>query len=82
MKTILRIIGILIMVSSVLAGLYVGCYIMFYGGIVQIINSINPIYAIGIASGICRIVFCELAAIIPIIGIPFGGYLLGEGIDI
>lgn len=74
-KTILKIIGILIMISSILAGLYVGCYIMFYGGIVQIINSINPIHAIGIASGICRIVFCELAAIIPIIGITFSGYL-------
>lgn len=63
-----KFISILIVVLSILLGIYLGVWVMFIGGIVQIVNSINPLDAWGIAWGVCRIVFCELAAIIPYLG--------------
>ena len=62
------ILSILIVISSILLGIYLGVWVMFIGGIVQIVNSINPLDGWGIAWGICRIVFSELAAIIPYLG--------------
>lgn len=50
MKTIL---SILIVISSILLGIYLGVWVMFIGGIVQIVNSINPLDGWGIAWGIC-----------------------------
>lgn len=64
-----KIISILIIIASILLGIYLGVWVMFIGGIVQIVNSINPLEAWGIACGICKVVFCELAAIIPYLGI-------------
>ncbi|MGN0992853.1 MAG: hypothetical protein ACI4PE_02935 [Bacilli bacterium] len=49
---------------------------MFYGGIIQIINGINPLDAIAIATGICKIVFCEVAIVIPCIGMLLGCFFL------
>lgn len=68
MKTFLSKAIILI---SIILGLYVGICLMFIGGIMQIINSINPLDAFGISIGICRIVFCELATLI-----PYAGYII------
>ena len=82
MELILKILGILMIVGSILLGLYVGCYVMFYGGIVQIINSINPLNGIGIAGGICRIVFCEIAGLIPIIFVPIGAEIIYKSEDL
>ena len=45
---------------------------MFVGGIVQIVNSINPINGLGIALGIARIVFCEVGGLIAWLGIVIG----------
>lgn len=63
-----KIIATLIFISSILLGIYLGVWVMFVGGIVQIVNSINPLDGWGIAWGICRIVFCEFAGIIPWLG--------------
>lgn len=57
-----------IFVASIILGLYVGIWVMFVGGIVQIINSINPLNSMDIAIGICKIVFCEIATFIPFLG--------------
>ena len=38
-----KIIGILIAIVGIALGIYVGVWLMFVGGIVQIVNSINPI---------------------------------------
>jgi hypothetical protein len=50
-------LGIALMVLSVFIGLYVGVWVMFIGGIVQVINTlqIHPVQAMGIAVGIFRI---------------------------
>lgn len=67
-----NLIGWLIIIASILAGLYVGIWVMFAGGIIQIINSLNPVNAVGIATGILKIIFCEMAGLITIIGCLVG----------
>ncbi len=48
---------------------------MFIGGIIQIINGINPLNGIEIAIGICKIVFCEIAVLMPMAGFFIAGIL-------
>lgn len=79
LKKISTAIGWIIMVAGFLLGLWVALYLMFYGGIVQIINGINPLDAIAIATGICKIVFCEVAVVIPILGMLIGSVFLDWG---
>ena len=51
-----QILGLILIVSGVLIGLYVGLWVMFVGGIIQVIQNVTPtISAIGIALGILRI---------------------------
>lgn len=66
---------ILIVIGSIVLGLYVGVWLMFVGGIVQIVNSINPINGLQIGIGICKIVFCEVAGLIPMLGFFIAGIL-------
>ena len=55
MKTV---VGIGMIVLGVIAGLYVGGYLMFIRGIVQVVSSITPeVIASGIAFGVVRIMF-------------------------
>lgn len=67
-----KIIGILIAIAGIALGIYVGVWLMFIGGIVQIVNSINPLNGLGIALGIVRIVFCEVGVLIAWLGIAIG----------
>lgn len=70
-----KIIGILIEIAGIALGIYVGVWLMFVGGIVQIINSINPTNGLGIALGIVRIVFCEVGVLIAWLGIAIGSVI-------
>lgn len=70
-----KIIGILIAIAGIALGIYVGVWLMFVGGIVQIINSINPTNGLGIALGIVRIVFCEVGVLIAWLGIAIGSVI-------
>ncbi len=67
-----KIIGILIAIVGIALGIYVGAWLMFIGGITQIVNSINPVNGLGIALGIARIVFCEIGALIARLGVVIG----------
>ena len=67
-----EVIGFLIAIAGIALGVYVGVWLMFVGGITQILNSITPVNALGIATGIARIVFCEIGALIAYIGIIIG----------
>ena len=66
---------VIIMITSIVLGLYVGIWVMLAGGIMQIINGINPLNGLDIAIGICRIVFCEIAGLIPAVGFFIAGLL-------
>ena len=70
-----KIIGILITIIGIVLGIYVGVWLMFIGGITQIVNSINPINGSGIAFGIVRIVFCEIGGFIAWLGIAIGSVI-------
>lgn len=67
-----KIIGILIAIVGIALGIYVGAWLMFIGGIMQIVNSINPVNVLGIALGIARIVFCEIGVLIANLGVVIG----------
>lgn len=70
-----KIIGIIIAILGIALGIYVGFWLMFVGGISQIINSINPLDGFGIAIGIARIVFCEIGGLIAWLGIVIGSFI-------
>lgn len=70
-----KIIGILIAIAGIALGIYVGVWLMFIGGIVQIVNSINPLNGLGIALGIARIIFCEVGVLIAWLGIAIGSVI-------
>lgn len=67
-----KIIGILIAIVGIALGIYIGVWLMFIGGITQIVNSINPVNGLGIAFGIARIVFCEIGGLITWLGVVIG----------
>ena len=70
-----KIIGILIAIAGIALGIYVGVWLMFIGGIVQIVNSINPVNGLGIALGIARIIFWEVGGLIAWLGIAIGSVI-------
>lgn len=70
-----EIIGIIIAILGIAGGIYVGFWLMFIGGISQIINSINPVDGLGIAIGIAKIVFCEIGGFIAWLGIAIGSFI-------
>lgn len=67
-----KIIGILIAIVGIALGIYVGVWLMFIGGITQIVNSISPVNGLGIAFGIARIVFCEIGGLIAWLSVVIG----------
>lgn len=70
-----KTIGIIIAILGIAGGIYVGFWLMFVGGISQIINSINPVNGLGIAIGIAKVVFCEIGAFIAWLGIAIGSFI-------
>lgn len=71
------IVGVLLMFIGVILGLYVGGWVMFVGGIVQIIEAIkaSPVEAMGVACGALRVVCAAFVG-----GICFWvSFLLGLG---
>lgn len=75
MKTGNVFLGVLIVIASVLLGIYVGGYLMFYGGIVQIIEAfqVTPISASDIAIGIIKVFFAGVGGIwVAFLGAAFG----------
>ena len=70
-----KIIGIIMAILGIAGGIYVGFWLMFVGGISQIINSINPVDGLGIAIGIAKIVFCEIGGFIAWLGIAIGSFI-------
>ncbi len=59
-KTLRKILGTILIVGSVALGIYVGLWVLFIGGIVQIVNSITPeVHSMGIAIGVLKVVFAN-----------------------
>ena len=81
-EKVCEILGYLSIVAGALHGLWLCFYNMFYGGIIQIINGIQSnCEAVAIATGICKIIFCEIGFVIPfLIGIFIGAWFLDKSI--
>lgn len=67
-----QLLGFIIIVVSILLGAYVGIS-MFIGGLIQIFIFIQGNHdAVNLAVGIAKVMFCEIACVIPFIGVPLG----------
>ena len=73
-----KVLGIGLIALGICLGLYVGGYLMFIGGIVQVVSSITPVVIPpGIAFGIVKIMFSGLVGwIIGLIPVTIGGAIL------
>jgi hypothetical protein len=72
------IIGLILVVLGVIAGLYAGIFLCFIGGIIQVIEAIkiSPISSTEIAFGIARVLFAGLIGWITAIIFIIPGSLL------
>ena len=77
------LLGLALIVLAIFLGLYVGVWLMFVGGIVQIINSFPhvtglgvaiPVNALGIAIGIVKIFSASVVGFLSFL-FPFAGGL-------
>ena len=68
-----NIIGNIVIALGIILGIFIGGYLMLYGGIVQIVNNINPTNAGQIAIGVIKVLLCEIGFYIPwSTGVVFG----------
>lgn len=67
-----RVLGIIIIIASWVLAAYVGIWLMLAGGIIQIINSLDPVSAIDIAIGAIKIIFSGSATLIAYVGTVIG----------
>ena len=63
MKSLLYFIAV---AAGIVGGLWLGGYIMLYGGLLQILNSFASENTLGIIIGLFKMLFCEVGFIIPI----------------
>ena len=55
------ILGLVLIILGIVVGLYLGVWVMFIGGIIQIAKSIQPeVIAMGIAWGVIKILLATL----------------------
>lgn len=75
-------IGILLILAGVVAGVYVGLWLMFIGGIVQIVDAVqaSPVSGMDIGVGIVRIVFAGFTGTVSafVLILP-GAAIAGDG---
>lgn len=62
------ILGSLLIITGIISGLYVGIYVMFVGGIIQVINAIRAtsLIPMDFAVGLAKIIFCSLVGYITV----------------
>jgi len=66
--------GVIMVVAGVVGGLYIGAYLMFFGGIVQIIDGIkNDFQSVSIAMGIVKMVFASTLGVLSATVLIFPG---------
>ena len=85
MKTLVNIVIILLGLAFIAAGFYVGIWVMFIGGIVQIIEGakMDPVSASYIAIGLAKIIFFEIPIVFGwIIGVTVFSGVKGNSIEV
>ena len=75
-----ELVGVLMILFGILLGLYVGGYLMFVRGIIQLVQSITPVIAAsGIAWGIAKIVFASFVGTIVAYVMVIPGFAMLKG---
>lgn len=70
-----NLIGNLIIIASIILGIWLTVWVMLAGGIVQIVNGVQTGLGSDIAWGIIKVIFCEIGIIPTWIGCFIGGLL-------
>jgi hypothetical protein len=75
-----QIIGILMMLAGAVIGLYVGVWVCFIGGIVDVIGAIraDDLIAMDVAIGTAKVLFAGVAGWLSGIMAIFPGYVLAN----
>lgn len=63
LKEVLYALAILF---GIVGGVWLGGYVMLYGGLLQILNSFANENTLGIIIGLLKMIFCEVGFVIPI----------------
>lgn len=73
-----NVIGILLMVGGLVFGVYVGLWLCFIGGIVQIVEAVKatPVSGLDIGIGITRIIFAGFAGMLTAFVAVFPGFAM------
>ena len=74
----MKLIGVLLILGGILFGLYMGLWVCFIGGIVQIIESCkaDPVSGLGIALGILRFMVSSLVGWLSFVVVSGIGFVL------
>lgn len=67
-----KFLSTIIILLGIGLGLYLGIYVLLYGGIMQVINNIDPLNKSQLVWGIIRALLCELGIIPAYLGIVIG----------
>lgn len=72
-----NILAVIIAVTSIILALYLGIWVMFIGGVIQIIEGAkaDPINSGMIAKGLLKFLFCSFSEIIAVVGLV-GAYFI------
>ena len=73
-----NVLGVLLMVAGAALAIYVGGWLMFVGGIVQIVDAIKatPVEGVDIAIGIIKIMLAGAAGALTAVVAIFPGYAM------
>lgn len=74
-----NLIGNLIIIASIILGIWLTIWVMLAGGIMQIVDGVQAGIGSDIAWGIVKIIFCEIGMIPMWIGCFIGGLIKLDG---
>ena len=74
----MKIIGYLIVIASLIFSIWLTIGVLFVGGIVQVVEAIDPINAMNIAIGILKIAFCEIGFLPCVITFPIASAFIED----
>ena len=77
-----KALAVIVGIAGVCLAVYVGLWLMFVGGIAQLVDAAqeDPVEGIEIAIGIVRIVFASAATVFTLYGVSLLAILIGDGV--
>ena len=75
---LMKLLGVLLILGGFALGIYLGVYVMLYGGICQIIDSLNPLVTKDLAFGVIRTIFFEIGFVPTYVFVTLGMMFIAE----